>query len=44
MKKTVLLFMKNLQGRGVSKIYLSIAKYLQDNGFLVNFVIRENII
>lgn len=40
----ILLFIKNLQGRGVSKVYLNLAKLLQSGGYNVFFVIRQNIV
>ncbi len=40
----ILLFIKNLQGRGVSKVYLNLAKLLQSGGYNVYFVIRQNIV
>jgi len=44
MKKNILLFLKNLKGRGVSKVYLNLAKALVLNGYTTYIVIRENII
>ena len=40
----ILLFLKNLQGRGVSKVYLNLAKGFHRYGHSVTIVIRENII
>ncbi len=40
----ILLFIRNLKGRGVSKVYLNLAKLLQENNYEVYFVIYENII
>ncbi|KIM04010.1 MAG: hypothetical protein KN64_09950 [Sulfurovum sp. AS07-7] len=38
----IVLYLKNLQGRGVQKVYLNLAKGLQELGCSVYFVIREN--
>jgi hypothetical protein len=38
----IMLYLKNLQGRGVQKVYLNLAKGLQELGHNVYFVIREN--
>jgi len=38
----IVLYLKNLQGRGVQKVYLNLAKGLQELGHNVYFVIREN--
>jgi glycosyltransferase involved in cell wall biosynthesis len=40
----ILLFLKNLQGRGVSKVYLNLAKALKKFGHNPIIVLRENII
>ena len=40
----ILLFIKNLQGRGVSKVYLNLAKLLQNGGYSVYFVIRQDVV
>ncbi|HHH19372.1 MAG TPA: glycosyltransferase [Campylobacterales bacterium] len=38
----IVLYLKNLQGRGVQKVYLNLAKGLQELGHHVHFVIRQN--
>jgi glycosyltransferase involved in cell wall biosynthesis len=38
----VMLFIKNLQGRGVSKVYINIAKGLKKHGYNPFIVLREN--
>ncbi|HFU75416.1 MAG TPA: glycosyltransferase [Campylobacterales bacterium] len=38
----IVLYLKNLQGRGVQKVYLNLAKGLQELECSVHFVIREN--
>lgn len=38
----IVLYVKNLQGRGVQKVYLNLAKGLQELGHSVYFVISEN--
>jgi len=40
----IILYVKNLKGRGVQKVYLNLAKGLQELGHTIHFVIRENII
>jgi len=42
--KNILLFLKNLKGRGVSKVYLNLAKAFNFYGYNTFIVIRENII
>ena len=43
-KKNIILFLKNLKGRGVSKVYLNLAKAFNSYGFNTYIIIRENII
>lgn len=38
----IVLYLKNLQGRGVQKVYLNLAKGFLDRGHDVHFIIREN--
>ena len=44
MRKNILLFVKNLQGRGVSKVYLNLSKAFRSYGYNTYIIIRENII
>lgn len=40
----IILYLKNLQGRGVQKVYLNLAKGFIEKRYRVHLVIRENII
>ena len=42
--KNILLFLKNLKNRGVSKVYINLAYELKRKGYNVHIVIREHII